>query len=71
MALHPDTVKELIRLGGNIKVSGNFHPDSLKEFVWLANSHKVHLTIEVNNLHPDTLKELVRLGQSNLTLELL
>ena len=70
VAYKPETIKELISLGGNLTISGNYRPDTLKEFIKLANSNNVHLTLKVDNLKSDTLKDLVRLGKKNLTLEL-
>jgi hypothetical protein len=70
MAYTPLTIKELINLGANLKISGTYTPATLKEFVSLAKEKKVRISIKVNSLTPLTLKELVDIGQEYLTLEI-
>ena len=70
MAYSPDTVKDLIRLGGNIIISGKYSPDTLKDYVRLAITNNVKITIKADSYSPDTLKDLIRLGKDNLTLEI-
>ena len=70
MAYNSETVKDLIRLGATLKISGSYNSETLKDFIRLANSHNVHLTIVVDGLNSETLKDLVRLGKNNLTLEI-
>lgn len=68
MGYLPATIKELIALGCNVKITGTHLPATLKECVRLAVQKDVHLTIDTGNILPSTAKELARLGGKNLTL---
>jgi hypothetical protein len=70
MAYTTETIKDLLRLGGNVTINGAYTPESLKDFARLANSSNVMLTIKANNYTPDLLKDLSRLGKENVTIEL-
>lgn len=70
MAYTSETIKDLIRLGGQLKISGSYTSESLKDFIRLANRHNVQLTIKVEGQNSETLKELIRISNNNLTLEL-
>ena len=70
MGYTPETVKDLIKLGGSIKVSGSYTPGTLKDFAQLAKENNVQLTIKVNSLTPGTLKELIKIAKDNVILEL-
>lgn len=70
MAYTPVSVKELIKLGGNLKITSSYSPVTLKEFVSLAKARKVQITIQANSLTIVSLKELITIGQEYLTIEL-
>jgi len=70
MQYTPDTVKELIKLGGHLKVSGIYTPETLKDFARLAKTNNTKLTIIANSLKPDTLKDLIRFAKDNVILEI-
>ena len=70
MASSPLTIKELINLGANLKITGSYSPVSLKKFISLAKSKNLKITIVANGLSPVTLKELVKIGGEYLTLEI-
>jgi hypothetical protein len=70
MAYVPATIKELIQLGGNLKITGQYVPASLREFAQLARAHNTHLTIVASYLVPATLKELIEIAPNNITLEI-
>jgi hypothetical protein len=69
MAYTPATVKDLLRLGGNLIITGSYTPASLKDFARLAKSNNTMLTIRANSLTPATLKDLIRIGQDCITIE--
>jgi hypothetical protein len=66
----PLTIKELIKLGGNLKLKGTYQPFELKEFISLVKLHDTQLTIDAKGIETYTLKELAKLGGKNLTLEI-
>ena len=70
MAYTPATIIDLIRLGGNLRITGSYSPESLKDFASLAKSKNVKLTIKANSLTPATLNDLIKIGQDCLTIEL-
>ena len=70
MAYTSETIKDLIRLGGRLTISGSYTSENLKDFIRLANTHNVRLTIRVEGLKTETLKDLIRISNNNLTLEL-
>ncbi len=65
-----ETIKDLIRLGGHIKVSGTYPSETLKDFARLAKSRNVKLTIKANSATTETLKDLIRIAKNNIVLEL-
>ncbi|KFF03255.1 hypothetical protein [Flavobacterium reichenbachii] len=70
MAYTSATIKELIKLGGNLTVTGKFSSAHLKDFVNLAKNQNVQITLKINGTSSATLKELVKIGHSKLVLEL-
>ena len=69
MAYLSETVKDLLRLGGNVIVGGSYMAETMKEFAHLAKKHNVMLTIKVGSYRSETLKEIVRIGGKNVTIE--
>ena len=64
------TVKDLIRLGGNVRITKKFTSVVLKDFVRLAVNKDVHITIVGTELTSLTMKDLVRIGGKNVTIEI-
>ncbi len=70
MAYIPTTIKDLLRLGGNLKLSGEYSLSSLKDFARIAKSNNTMLIIKANSLTPAILKDLIRIGQDCITIEM-
>lgn len=68
MAHTPITIKDLIRLGGNVEVTSGHTPTSLKDFARLAVQQGSHITINATQITPTTAKDLVRIGGKHVTL---
>lgn len=70
MTYTSDTIKELIKLGATLTITGKFSSVHLKEFVNLAKNHNTQITLKINGTSSSTLKELVKIGHLKLILEL-
>jgi len=70
MAYLPDTLKQIVQLGGNLEICDtNYLPNTLEEIVQIARGTGAHITIEARNYLPDTLYRLVQLGGKNVTIK--
>ena len=70
MAYSSTTIKDLIKLGGTLTVTGKYSSTSLKDFVNLAKTHNVQITLKIDGSSSTTLKDLLKIGHSKLILEL-
>jgi hypothetical protein len=64
------TIKDLIKLGAKLTISGKYSSTSLKDFVSLAKTHNVPITLRIVGTSSTTLKNLIKIGHPELTLEL-
>lgn len=70
MAYLPDTLKQIVQLGGNLEICDtNYLPNTLEEIVQIARGTGAHVTIEARNYLPDSLYRLVKLGGKNVTIK--
>ena len=63
-------IKDLIRLGCNVKLTEKYTSLALKEFARLASSNNAHLTINGKGVTSLTLKDIARIGGNNVTIEI-
>lgn len=64
----PTVIKDLIRLGCNVRITPGHAPTALKDYVRLAVQKGAHITIDATNIAPTVAKDLARLGGLNVTL---
>lgn len=64
------TLKDLISLGGNVRITEKFTSTVLKDCVRLAVNNNTHITIVGTSLTSTVLKDLVRIGGKNVTIEI-
>ena len=70
MAYLPDTLKQIVQLGGNLEICDtNYLPNTLEEIVQIARGTGAHGTIESRIHLPYTSFSLVQLGGKNVTIK--
>lgn len=62
----PDTMKEIVRLGGGFDIPGTVLPETAKELARLAGGSGATIIFRNPTWLPDTLKEIGRLGQGRV-----
>jgi len=71
MALLPNTVENLARMGANIEVTAetNYLPQTLENIVRIAVGAGGHVTIHAQGKLPQTLENLARIGGNSVTFQ--
>jgi hypothetical protein len=67
MSYSPDTLKKIVKHGGNLILHNSYNPEILKELVSIAKSSGAHITIE-GKYSPDIIASLVQVAGNNLTI---
>ena len=70
MALLPQTLEQLVRVGANIEITdgASYLPQTLELIVRIAAENGSHVTINANGILPQTLEQLAKIGGNHLTI---
>ncbi|NEQ46160.1 MAG: hypothetical protein F6K00_22525 [Leptolyngbya sp. SIOISBB] len=69
MAYHPQTLKEIAQLGGNIDLSEiNYSPETVKELLLIAKESGAHVTVS-SSYSSIIVQEFVELAGNQLTVK--
>ncbi len=70
MALLPQTLEQLARIGANIEITDgvSYLPQTLELIVRIAAENGSHVTISANGKLPQTLEQLAKIGGNHLTI---
>ncbi len=67
MSYTPETLKQIVKLGGNLILHQGYTPGTLEELVLIAKSTGAHITIE-GVYTPNTITRLIEIGGNNVTI---